>query len=1142
MKRLFLIITILFLAWGVRAAADPDQYTGERPVYASDLVKVKLSLEAVQKSVLPQDLAEEADRFGFAELDQLLLETRATAVIRAHRRVKDQGWESAQGFDRWFLVRLNGEVSAEEALATFKASPWIEDACCEHYAYLQFTPNDPQYPANWGHNNTGQGPGGGGAGFDSNAPEAWDDALQFGDPSIIIAIIDSGVNYNHADLNDNCITGWDYGSNDSDPQDTNGHGTQCAGVAAGETNNGVGIAGVAGGCSIMPIKVMSSNGNMTFTSITNGITHAADNGAKVISMSLGAEEGADEGDDPACDAAIYYAYNSGCVIFAATANANASAIAYPSNHTAVISVGAASPTGQRKSSSSSDGQNWWGSNYGVNIQDDCKAVDIMAATILPATTRTGGYSTDFNGTSCATPYAAGVAGLILSKDPGLSPEQVRQAIASSATDMTSDGGPGWDRYTGYGMINAGGALSALTPGIPSCVITAPQNNSTHTLGSVVQVAVNATDSDGSISQVSFFLDDNPAPELTDYEAPYAWNWYTGGITPWGHTLRAVAYDDLGNSRSTSISIILLPPANEDFESGLLTLYPWENLSSGPWTVQSETVYAGAYAAKSGAITHLQESVLSLTLTVLEAGEVGFFSKVSCENNYDYLRFYIDGAQQGQWTGTQNWALQSYPVAAGTRTFTWTYYKDQGVSSGSDCAWIDHISFPAHNSPPYAPSGLNAAAVSPSRISLNWTDNSSNETEFYVERSTGGGYWALVNWAGENVTSVEDSGLDPATNYSYRVRAYNQNGGSNYSNVAYAVTHGCDCPDNVSAVQIANFVNLSWSAPASGADGYQIWRFELVNGLLANGVMITANNIAGNEYTDLNWYLLNPGEYLWQVMAVLGSTVSFASESNSLVKEINGIVLGTISNLSGVPLENATVSTGTVSALSNEFGLYQMSVVPENYSLTASHPDYESVTLPGVTVSSDLQTQADFQLPLYTVAAPSFSPEPGPYTGFVEVILSSETEAAEIRFSLDGTEPDESSQLYSAPIRLETSATVSARAFKLNCAPSEITSASYDITVGTDDPIAPAICGIQGVWPNPFSANTRISLYLKDGDYSLNIFNVRGELVRRYSGRGKGPLELVWDAKDSGGRRMATGLYLIRFEHGELRQTRKIVLK
>ncbi len=112
-------------------------------------------------------------------------------------------------------------------------------------------------------------------------------------------------------------------------------------------------------------------------------------------MSFGATD-VEEGDSPSTDAALNYAYNSGVTLFAATGNEDNSTISYPANETSVISVGAASPSGQRKSASSSDGEYWWGSNYGINSQNNKKAVDIMAPTILPATDITGtgnGYNT-----------------------------------------------------------------------------------------------------------------------------------------------------------------------------------------------------------------------------------------------------------------------------------------------------------------------------------------------------------------------------------------------------------------------------------------------------------------------------------------------------------------------------------------------------------------------------------------------------------------------------------------------------------------------------------------------------------------------------------------------------------------------------
>ena len=198
----------------------------------------------------------------------------------------------------------------------------------------------------------------------------------------------------------------------------------------------------------MPLKVANSAGTMSFTSIQNALMWAADHGANVISMSLGAAIAS----DPATDNAITYAWNAGCVILAATGNENASTISYPAIHSLVIGVGAASPCGERKRSSNltselnpgvnpdpngytCDGERWWGSNYGSTTQNAAGAVDVIAPTILPTTDRLGSagydpsdYSKWFNGTSCATPYAAGVCALIKSRNPTWTNAQIRDQL------------------------------------------------------------------------------------------------------------------------------------------------------------------------------------------------------------------------------------------------------------------------------------------------------------------------------------------------------------------------------------------------------------------------------------------------------------------------------------------------------------------------------------------------------------------------------------------------------------------------------------------------------------------------------------------------------------------------------------------
>jgi len=136
---------------------------------------------------------------------------------------------------------------------------------------------------------------------------------------------------------------------------------------------------------------------------------------------------------------------------------------------------------------------------------------------------------------------------------------------------------------------------------------------------------------------------------------------------------------------------------EDFESGDFADYNWMMTDDADWTIDADA-YEGSYSAKSGSITDNQSTGLSFTCDVTTAGDITFFSKVDSEGNYDYLRFYIDGTQQDEWSGEGNdWAENSYPVSVGTHTFKWTYEKDGSVSIGSNCGWVDFITFPAHSS-------------------------------------------------------------------------------------------------------------------------------------------------------------------------------------------------------------------------------------------------------------------------------------------------------------------------------------------------------------------------------------------------------------------------------------------------------------
>ena len=135
---------------------------------------------------------------------------------------------------------------------------------------------------------------------------------------------------------------------------------------------------------------------------------------------------------------------------------------------------------------------------------------------------------------------------------------------------------------------------------------------------------------------------------------------------------------------------------EDWESGDFSNFDWINDPSKPWTIVTDNSYEGTYCAKSGNIGNNASTSLSIILDVPNGGEVSFFRKVSSEANFDIFYFYIDGNEQGNWSGEVSWGEEHFPLTSGQHELRWTYSKDVYVNSGNDCAWLDYIVFPATN--------------------------------------------------------------------------------------------------------------------------------------------------------------------------------------------------------------------------------------------------------------------------------------------------------------------------------------------------------------------------------------------------------------------------------------------------------------
>lgn len=254
-------------------------------------------------------------------------------------------------------------------------------------------------------------------------PSAWD--VTQSSQTVKIAIVDTGVQLNHPDLASKLLPGYDFVSGDTVPNDGNGHGTHVAGIAAAVTNDGRGIAGVAPLASILPIRVLDDNGSGSLSSIANGIIFAANQGAQVINLSLGATQGA-----ATLQNAVDYAWNKGAVLVAAAGNDGVNIPNYPAYYNNVIAVALTTSADYRSSFS----------NFGRWVEVAAPGSDILS-------TYTGSYYAYLSGTSMASPHVAGIAALLAAQ--GKSNAQIRTAIHNTADPI-----PGTGTHWVYGRVNA----------------------------------------------------------------------------------------------------------------------------------------------------------------------------------------------------------------------------------------------------------------------------------------------------------------------------------------------------------------------------------------------------------------------------------------------------------------------------------------------------------------------------------------------------------------------------------------------------------------------------------------------------------------------------------------------------------------
>lgn len=571
-----------------------------------------------------------------------------TTVLKAHQVLGAsviKGFFLVHGLDH---IKLPPGITVKEAIVRYMSDQDVEYAQPNYIKKAVLTPNDAYFTQQWGLQKI-------------NAPQAWD--ITTGNSSVTVAVIDTGIDYNHPDLGSNIwanaketncsdgadndgngyvddCRGWDFTrcatfnasgyctspkSPDNNPMDDNGHGTHVAGIIGAVGNNGVGVAGVGWGIRLMPLKFLNADGEGTDADEIEAIQYAISNGARIINASFSGPSYSQAEYD-----AIASASNAGVIVIAAAGNGGDDAVGdnndvtpeYPASYNLpnIISVAATDQNDARPA---------W-SNYGQN------SVHVAAPGSAILSTYLSGYIA-LSGTSMSTPFVSGLAGLLYSYYTDFTYSQIRSTILRYVDTLPTLSG--WIK-TG-GRVNAFKAVSSLS---------APTN------------------------------------------------------------LTATAI--------TSSAISLSWTDNATGEDG----YKLERkIGTGPYTE----------------ITTLSANATSYTNSGLTDG-----------------------------------TLYTYRVRAYNTIPADSSYSNSAVTV----------------TPLNSPTGLTATALSGSQVKLTWADNSQSEDGYKIERRGSDGNYSQIAVVGPNTATYTDSGLNQATTYWYRVRAYNGAAGDSlYSNEASVTT-------------------------------------------------------------------------------------------------------------------------------------------------------------------------------------------------------------------------------------------------------------------------------------------------------------------------------------------------------------------
>lgn len=926
------------------------------------------------------------------------------------------------------------------------------------------------------------------------APQIWEQG--FRGEAVTVAVLDTGVNYNHRDLVDNMWThpdypnhGYNFVANNNDPMDDNGHGSHCAGTVAGDGTSGT-LTGVAPSADIMAIKVLAANGSGNFQSVVAGIEFSVENGADILSVSLGFRR-ANTAIRRAVRQTMVNAMNAGVVASVAVGNEGRNPnipenVRTPGNcpapwqhpdqtlqggQSAVVSVGA-TDNADRRANFSSVGPVTWSNvspfeDYPYNPGMGLLVPDVMAPGVnvvsLRHNSNTGYRST--SGTSMAAPAVAGIMALMISKDPEITPEDISRILEETtvASPETKNGTFGSGRADAFNAVEE---VVGTAP--PNQAIRPSPEPGTQYVGRrptlewsngggarSYRVYV-GTDNPPSNTVAGHQTDDRDYTLTVDLEPQQTYYWRIDSVNDNGVTAGEVWHFE------TSIPqrVTNPEPADGSDDARLLPTLRWIEQGGS----DSYKVYLGTDNPPTDFLNGVEVDETSYNLEQSLDSRTLYYWRIDAVN--------VNGAAEGEvWSFTTgepagetfasgDFSANPWELSYTGDTEAYWLIDDIERYSGDYAARAGHLQR-GTTTIAITLEVYESGSISFARKVYSHRDHS---LVFYIGNNE------IARWSGDHDWDEVTFDVEPGVHnfrwvYDKTRPGYLENDGAWIDHITFPYlgipSPHITPPVNLSSEAAYDHISLNWELPLERPVilGHNIFRsfdgedFEKVNERL----------FRSNYFND---DLLHEGDYHYYVTSVFEN-----GESG--------------------PSEIATVSIGEA------------------------------------------------------VSEPEFSHQEGEYSEGFDLTIKVENEDTVVFYTLDGAEPDPDALLYDGAIEIHESTLVRARAYSRNRLPSDMIEGDFIITLSVEDDFA-GTAGNLTVYPNPVLSqnNVRIAYSLISAQQtSVNIYNIKGRLVRSFDGleASLGNNSLVWDMRDDRGHRVGTGIYLINFRTSDKTETKRLMI-